>query len=299
MNATVAQFPDYMFTLLISVGIVVLGISYVFRMLTRGAARFDRTAKIGGSVLVAQGVLDWWYWMMEPVAKAMAAVGLSANAVTWLSLFFGAGAGAAIAVGRFGLAMWLGVMSALLDILDGFVARLTHTSSDSGEVLDAAIDRYTEMFFLAGLCIWYRENLALLVLTMAAALGTFMISYSTAKAEAMGVVPPRGAMRRHERATYLFTASGISAFTVAWFEPQRFSKPIGVPMVLALLIVAVVSNVSAVRRFGVIIRAIRARELAAKATAVVRTDVEETAGDGADHGHTAAVAGAGVESGAE
>jgi len=257
-----APFPDYGYTLLMMFIIVMMGISYVFRMVTRGAAKFDRTAKIGGSFLLSQTVLDWWYWMMQPVARGMAAVGLSANAVTWLSLVFGAGAGVAIADGRFGLALWLGVTSALLDILDGFVARLTNKSSDAGEVLDAAVDRYTEFFLLAGLCVHYRDNLAILVTTLFAILGSFLISYSTAKAEAMQVEPPRGAMRRHERAAYLLAGSGIASITIALFEPQRFLKPIGVPMVLALAIVALVSNVSAARRFAATARAVRARELA-------------------------------------
>ena len=257
-----APFPDYGYPIVMALVIVAVGLSYVVRLVTRGAARFDRTTKIGGSFLLSQTVLEWWYWMMKPVARAMVAVGLSANGVTWLSLVFGAAAGFAIAGGRFGLAAALGVTSALLDILDGFVARLTDSSSDAGEVLDAAVDRYTEFFLLAGLCVHYRDHLAILVTALFATLGSFLISYSTAKAEAMKVEPPRGAMRRHERAVYLLTGSAVASITIALFEPQRFQRPIGVPMVLALAIVAVVSNVSAARRMAAIARAVRARELA-------------------------------------
>ncbi len=258
------SFPEYGWAILMAFCIVAMGLSYVVRMLTRGAARHDRTAKIGGSFLVSQGVLDWWYWMMRPVARAMVAVGLTANAVTWIALLLGLGSGVAAAYGRFGLVLWLGVWSALFDILDGWVARLTNKCSDAGEVLDAAVDRYTEFALLAGLCVFYRDHVAILSVTLLALFGSFMISYSTAKAEAMKVEPPRGAMRRHERAVYLLTGSGVASITMALFEPQRFTKPIGVPLVLALGIVAVVSNVSAVRRFTAIYRSVRARELAAK-----------------------------------
>jgi CDP-diacylglycerol--glycerol-3-phosphate 3-phosphatidyltransferase len=277
-----APFPDHGYTLILVMMVVVVGAAYVVRMLARGAARHDRTAKIGGSFLVSQGVLDWWYWMMRPVARGMVAIGLSANAVTWLALVLGLGAGVAAAYGRFGLVLWLGVMSALFDILDGWVARLTDKCSDAGEVLDAAVDRYTEFALLGGLCIFYRENVAILSLTLLAMLGSFLISYSTAKAEAMNVVPPRGTMRRHERAVYLLTGAGLSSLTIAWFEPQRFIKPFGVPMVLGLGIVALVANVSAARRFAAISRAVRARELAAQKSTLAAEDESAEAGAGVE-----------------
>ena len=70
----------------------------------------------------------------------------------------------------FGLACLLATFSTIGDILDGQVARLTNTGSDRGELLDAAVDRYTEFAFLAGLAIYFRDSVALMLLTMAALL---------------------------------------------------------------------------------------------------------------------------------
>ena len=88
---------------------------------------------------------------------------------------------------------------------------MTGVSSDAGEVLDAAVDRYVEFFFLGGLMIYYRDIAALLILTLFALVGSFMVSYSSAKAEALHVPAPKGSMRRPERAVYLTAGRGAFA----------------------------------------------------------------------------------------
>ena len=52
---------------------------------------------------------------------------------------------------------------------------------------------------------------------LVAIIGSFMVSYSTAKAEAMGVKPPRGSMRRAERSVYLYVASGVTSVWKVYF----------------------------------------------------------------------------------
>ena len=59
--------------------------------------------------------------------------------------------------------------------------------------MDAAVDRYGELFLLAGLVYYYRAHDQVLFIVLAAMVGGFMVSYVTAKAEAMGVA---GAARR-------------------------------------------------------------------------------------------------------
>src|SRR4026209_1017271 len=76
------------------------------------------------------------------------------------------------------------------------VARLRGIASEAGEVLDAAVDRYSEFFFLDRLCIWYRSHVGAMVLVLTALLGSFMVSYSQAKADAMQVRIPAYWMRR-------------------------------------------------------------------------------------------------------
>ena len=95
------------------------------------------------------------------------------------------------------------------------VARLTGLSSEAGETLDAIVDRYAESAFFVGLLVYYRDSPVITALVAVAMVGAFMVSYTSAKAEAQHVEPPRGLMRRSERATYLLAGSGLSAFSRA------------------------------------------------------------------------------------
>jgi CDP-diacylglycerol--glycerol-3-phosphate 3-phosphatidyltransferase len=115
-------------------------------------------AKIGGTALVGRGIMDATYWAIEPVVRGLAAAGVTPNGLTWSALVLGLGAGVALAFGWFGAACLLATMSTIGDILDGQVARLTNSGSDRGELLDAAVDRYTEFAFLAGLVIFLRDS---------------------------------------------------------------------------------------------------------------------------------------------
>jgi CDP-diacylglycerol--glycerol-3-phosphate 3-phosphatidyltransferase len=209
---------------------------------------------------LSKAIVTGWYWAIHPLARGLAARGVTADMVTWASLAFGAFAGIAMGMGHFGLGTLLGAVGCLCDAIDGLVARFAGNASDSGEVLDAAVDRYTEVFFLGGVIIYYRSEVYLIVLGLLALLGGYMISYSTAKAEALAVNPPRGWMRRHERAAYLLVASGLASLSIAWVEPVAGGhRPMGIPMIVGLALVGLVANVSAIRRLTTIAALLRVR----------------------------------------
>jgi phosphatidylglycerophosphate synthase len=246
---------------------------YSIRVAVKGRVRFDRLDREGGSRLLSKSVMQAGYWFLHPAGKLLARLGVSPNAISWGSLGFGCVAGACLATGHFGFGAIFGTISALLDSLDGMVARLSRPMSRAGAVLDAAIDRYVEFLFLAGLIIYYRQIPALQMVALLALLGSFMVSYSSAKAEALEIVLPRGSMRRAERALYLNVGAALSTVSVFWFESDRFfSMFLGYPMVLALGLVAVVGNLSAVMRLRSISKALRAREKEATDARVSRAE---------------------------
>lgn len=233
--------------------------SVAFVSARRGRVEHARVVRDGGSVLLDLRVMDTVYCAIAPAVRACVRLGISANAVTLGCLGLALGAGALVALGHFGLAAIVAAVSFLGDAVDGRVAAETGTSSPAGEVLDSAADRYSEMFFLGGLAIHYGGVTWALTLTLAALLGAFMVSYSTAKAEAFGVRPPRGAMRRPERATYLT----LGALLVPLATRASGGHPWWVgelPMLAALALVAAVANVSAVQRLRVVARAARHQE---------------------------------------
>ncbi len=248
---------DIYFAYGMGVLLVLVVVLYGIRLVTRGAARSDRVGQIGGTALVSQGVMETTYWALDPFVRVFVALRFTPNMVTWSALFFGIAAGVAVAFGWFGLCCVLGVWSTFLDILDGQVARATKTSSNSGELLDAAIDRYTEFALVGGLIVFLRNSVPLMCLALAALLACFMVSYASAKAEALQVKAPRGLMRRHERATYILTAAGFTPLLGPWLHAQWDVLPWYSLEVIALAVVAVVGNFAAIQRFVRIGRALR------------------------------------------
>ena len=242
--------------------VVLLGtviVAYLARALLRGRARHARTDADGGSVFLNKASMELGYWLLRPVVDALSALSITPNMVTGFSLVPAFAAAVAVAFGWFGLACVLATMGSLCDLVDGVLARKLGTASDAGEVVDAAVDRYVESFFLGGLIIYYRSHWEMLLLTVAAFFGSFMVSYTTAKAEAMRVPPPRGLMRRAERAIYLLVGSGLTGLSKEFFADVPAHALRELPIIVAITMVGVVTNISSVQRLAAIARALRAR----------------------------------------
>jgi CDP-diacylglycerol--glycerol-3-phosphate 3-phosphatidyltransferase len=99
---------------------------------------------------------------------------------------------------------WAGVayiFAALGDALDGTLARVSGKGSRFGAFLDSNIDRFEESIVFLGLSIFYAleggqwEIPLLLLVTV----GSLMVSYSRARAEALGVECKVGFMTRVPR----------------------------------------------------------------------------------------------------
>ncbi|HTJ46837.1 MAG TPA: CDP-alcohol phosphatidyltransferase family protein [Kofleriaceae bacterium] len=240
---------DVYFTLVLAAMTATAVTTYGVHVVRRGwnkSARIDQLG--GGSALLGRQIVEMGYFAMTPLARLFIALGFTANGVTWLALLLGIGAGVAAGFAWIGLAALLSTWSVICDVLDGQVARLTKTSSDTGEILDAAADRYTEFAFIGGLVILYRDLWWAQAIALAALCGSIMVSYATAKAEALQIKPPRGPMRRHERGAYLITAAGLSSFLNDSIAARWPDLPNCFPMIVALSIIAVAANYSAVMR---------------------------------------------------
>ena len=248
---------DVYFTYCLAALCALAGVAYGVRVAVRGVARSERVGRIGGTPLVGQEIMDWTYWAIEPVVRGLAALGVTPNGLTWSALVFGLGAGVALAWAQWGLATLLATASVVCDILDGQVARLTKRHSNYGELLDAAADRYTEFAFLAGLLIWFHDSIWRVLLVLAAMLACFMVSYASAKAEAMQVQTPRGLMRRHERAVYLICGTGLTSLFGDQLHERFPELPMHTAMLVGLAMVAVIGNAAAVLRLVRIARALR------------------------------------------
>jgi CDP-diacylglycerol--glycerol-3-phosphate 3-phosphatidyltransferase len=253
-----------MVDLVIALGMIgifaVLVAAYTLRTLLAGRVRHARTDADGGSLFLNKPTMEMVYWILEPIIDFIAALRITPNMVTLFSLLPAAGAGVAIGFGWFGLATALAVVSTFCDIIDGLLARKTGLSSGAGEVIDAAADRYGELFMFGGLVYYYRTHDQVLFIVLAALAASFMVSYATAKAEAMGVPAPRGAMRRGERAAYLIFGCAFTPVAQALFGGSPSLALRELPIILGLTIIAVVGNISVVQRLTAVAAALRARE---------------------------------------
>ena len=103
------------------------------------------------------------------------------------------------------LFFWLGatlfVVGSLLDILDGALARFSGKASPFGAFVDSTTDRISEAFMLGAIAlVLLRDGSELgIALTVAALTGSFLVSYTRARAEALGLRGDVGIGSRAER----------------------------------------------------------------------------------------------------
>ena len=211
-------------------------------------ARHDRVTREGGSAFLGERLMHLGYQWIDALARRCVRVGLGATTMSWLSLALGLIAGVFAGLGYPGAAACALALSGLGDGLDGAIARLQGTASRGGAVLDSALDRYVEFFTFTGLLFYFRNEPIAQLVVVTALFGGFMVTYSTAKAEALKVKPPRGWMKRAERIVWL--AGGCAVAAAAGFV--GFAPA---PILLAVsAIIAVFANLSAILRLRALCR---------------------------------------------
>ncbi len=115
-------------------------------------------------------------------------------------------AAAALVVGdRLVLAGVVFVVGSLLDMLDGTLARLAQKVSPFGAFLDSTLDRASEGIVLAAVAYRLAEQGRAVdaALVVVALLGSLLVSYTRARAEALGLECKVGFMSRPERVVLL------------------------------------------------------------------------------------------------
>jgi CDP-diacylglycerol--glycerol-3-phosphate 3-phosphatidyltransferase len=99
------------------------------------------------------------------------------------------------------LAAGIFVVGSLLDILDGALARVGGKSTPFGAFIDSTTDRVGEGAMLAAIALVFARhgNDWAVVVTVAAVVGSFLVSYTRARAEALGLKGDVGLGSRAER----------------------------------------------------------------------------------------------------
>jgi CDP-diacylglycerol--glycerol-3-phosphate 3-phosphatidyltransferase len=179
--------------------------------------------------------------IIQPVGNLLARLSVHPNILSLAGLILSMVAGVVYSTGAFFWAGWIVVLAGTCDVLDGQIARQTGKRSQFGAFFDSTLDRFGEVFIFLGLA-WYfsarHQSPWVVLLIILAIAGSFMVSYTRARAEGLGIDCKVGLMQRPERVTLLIIGSLVAPIPV-----------IGPVLIkLTLLLLAVLSNLTAVQR---------------------------------------------------
>jgi phosphatidylglycerophosphate synthase len=113
--------------------------------------------------------------------------------ITLLSTAIGVFAGGVFALGLGWLAGFLAAFAQVLDGVDGQFSRLAGVQTNAGAFLDSVLDRYFDVALMIGLVVYLIRLPAdlpipiMLMLAFLAVSGSVLISYTTARAESLGL----------------------------------------------------------------------------------------------------------------
>jgi len=145
---------------------------------------------------------------LEAVGRFLARWNISPNAITYLGLLLTSGVAVLAALGHIQWAGLAYIVAALCDALDGSLARVSGKVSRFGAFLDSTIDRFEESIVFLGLIIHYAHvgGAIEIPLILVAAVSSLMVSYTRARAEAVGVSCAVGFMGRPVRVVLMIAA---------------------------------------------------------------------------------------------
>jgi CDP-diacylglycerol--glycerol-3-phosphate 3-phosphatidyltransferase len=187
--------------------------------------------------------------------SALGRVPLTPNQVTVVGLVMTFFAATLVA---FGELRWAGVVlivAGTCDILDGALARSTHTSYPYGAFLDSTLDRYSEGAIYIGLAAYFVSvggpyQRWLVLATFAALAGSFLVSYVRARAQSLGFTCESGIFARPERVVVTVIGLVFSGVLGGWV------------LYTVVFLLAVLTNLTALQRIREVWLQGRAQRLA-------------------------------------
>jgi len=145
------------------------------------------------------------YYLTQPAVRLLAKTPITPSAITWFGFLLAGGAAALIIIGHLFAAGFVVLTAGFFDLLDGALARHTNQATRFGAVLDATLDRLSEAVLLLGILVLYarEQSVAHILLVGVALLGSLLVSYIRARAEALGLECQVGLFTRAERVIVL------------------------------------------------------------------------------------------------
>ncbi|WP_457641624.1 CDP-alcohol phosphatidyltransferase family protein [Persephonella sp.] len=146
---------------------------------------------------------------ISPVIDILHKANITPNLLTFSGLLFIIIGSYFLFLQKFITAGILILLGNLCDALDGVLARKYNRSTKFGAFFDSVVDRFSDFFPFMAIALIFRENILMLSLTLAAIMFSFMVSYTRARAEGLGIECKVGIFERAERSILLI----VSIFT--------------------------------------------------------------------------------------
>jgi CDP-diacylglycerol--glycerol-3-phosphate 3-phosphatidyltransferase len=155
---------------------------------------------------------------LRAIVKTLTFLRINPNHLTLLGFGLSIVTAYAFARGRFGTAGVILIMAGLFDMVDGMVARNTHSDTPFGAFFDSVMDRYSDLIMYLGLIIWYgnQDRMTYVVLVGVVMMGSVMTSYTRARAESLIPRCKVGFLERPERIVLLIIGSFYYMEPVVW-----------------------------------------------------------------------------------
>lgn len=189
------------------------------------------------------GELEFVDRIIDPVTRRLVKSGVHPNALTTAGFVTTVVAGLMYGQDHVRWAGLLVLLGGAFDIVDGRVARLGGLASKFGSFYDSTLDRISEIVVYIGLLSLYNQyqtdlqDIGMIYAIMLAMGGSLMISYTRARAAALGLDCSVGLMQRAERVVLL--GAGSLVFGLMWD---------GLVLSTVIVIVAVLTNITAFHR---------------------------------------------------
>ena len=176
------------------------------------------------------------YRFTEQVVRFLSRTPITPSAITWFGFLLTVGSAALIITGYLLAAGAVVLIAGFFDMLDGALARRTNQATRFGAVLDSTLDRLSEAVLLFGILVLYagEQSTTGILLVSVTLIGSLLVSYIRARAEALGVECQVGLFTRTERVIIL--ALGL------------LLNQIDNALIIALAIIAVFSFITVVQR---------------------------------------------------
>jgi CDP-diacylglycerol---glycerol-3-phosphate 3-phosphatidyltransferase len=134
---------------------------------------------------VTQGIGWFCKKILDKIVTSLALSRIHPNVLTFIGLLINVWAAFLFAAGRFRYAACVVIGAGLFDMVDGRVARETNRVTRFGGFFDSVLDRYSDLFVLMGLLVYYASinRFFYIVLTALVMTGSVLVSYTRARAE--------------------------------------------------------------------------------------------------------------------